>query len=362
MAAIITLLLLGIGSGALVALSAMGLVLMYRSSGVVNFATGAIGMASSFVFWDLTRNNGWSAWGAGTVAVLVGTALGAVSYLLVMVLPRRSSNLTRVIGTLAILIILESVAQLRYGSDAETVKPFLPSGSLNFGGGIELPTSQLVLTVVSVVLALVLSAVYTRTTFGLATTAVSERPRTLSAFGWRVGTVGSVNWAIGGALAGLAGVLLSPITSVVVTNGHVFVVAVLAAALIGGMRSFMLTLAGGVLIGMLQSLFSIHDLGIPGLSDAVPFFVIIVVIMLRVANCHCEISSVSACRASALVRSGRLAARRRRNGDDTHRFVLNANGITGSQRRCSPRFRCSRSLRSWVTRARCRSRRSRSRA
>ena len=281
MAAIITLLLLGIGSGALVALSAMGLVLMYRSSGVVNFATGAIGMASSFVFWDLTRNNGWSAWGAGTVAVLVGTALGAVSYLLVMVLPRRSSNLTRVIGTLAILIILESVAQLRYGSDAETVKPFLPSGSLNLGGGIELPTSQLVLTVVSVVLALVLSAVYTRTTFGLATTAVSERPRTLSAFGWRVGTVGSVNWAIGGALAGLAGVLLSPITSVVVTNGHVFVVAVLAAALIGGMRSFMLTLAGGVLIGMLQSLFSIHDLGIPGLSDAVPFFVIIVVIMLQ---------------------------------------------------------------------------------
>ena len=67
MAEDITLLLLGLGSGAMIALPALGLVLMYRSSGVVNFATGGIGMACSFVLWDLTRNAGWSALPAGVV-------------------------------------------------------------------------------------------------------------------------------------------------------------------------------------------------------------------------------------------------------------------------------------------------------
>ena len=281
MAENITLLLLGLGAGSLIALSALGLVLMYRSSGVVNFATGGIGMSCSFVLWDLTRNAGWSALPAGVVAVVVGAALGVVTYVLVMVLPRGGSNLTRVIATLAVLIILESVAQLHYGPDPLAVGQFLPSGSVDFGGGIAIPASRLILLGAAVILALVLGAVYTRTMFGLATTAVSERPRTLAALGWRISWIGALNWGVGGALCGLAGVLLAPIIGVSVANGTSLTVTVLAAALIGGLRSFPLTIVGGMVIGMLQSLFGIHDLGIPGLADAVPFLAIIGVIAIR---------------------------------------------------------------------------------
>lgn len=281
MAENITLLLLGLGAGSLTSLSALGLVLMYRSSGVVNFATGGIGMACSYVLWDLTRNAGWSALPAGIAAVLAGAALGVLTYVLVMVLPRAGSNLTRVIATLAVLIILESAAQLRYGPNPLAVTQFLPGGSVSFGGGVAIPASQLVLLAIAVVLAVSLAVVYTRTMFGIATTALSERPRTLAALGWRIGWVGAINWGVGGALSGLAGVLLAPIIGVSIGNGDVLMVTVLAAALIGGLRSFSLTLAGGMLIGMLQSLFSIHDLGIPGLADAVPFVAIIAVIVLR---------------------------------------------------------------------------------
>lgn len=281
MAEDITLLLLGLGAGSLIALSALGLVLCYRSSGVVNFATGGIGMAGSLVLWDLTRNAGWAVVPAGTVAVLVGAALGVVTFVLVMVLPRSGSNLTRVIATLAVLIILEAVAQLRYGSDPLSVSQFLPNGSVDFGGGIVIPASELILVGVAVLLALALGAFYKWSTFGLATTALSERPRTLAALGWRNRWVGAINWGVAGALAGLAGVLLAPITGVSVTNGTSLTVTVLAAALIGGMRSFPLTLVGGMVIGMLQSLFGIRDLGIPGLADAVPFVAIIGVIAIR---------------------------------------------------------------------------------
>ena len=233
------------------------------------------------MLWDLTRNAGWSVVPAGVAAVLVGAALGVLTYVLVMVLPRSGSNLTRVIGTLAVLIILESVVQLRYGTNALAVKA-VPAERLGRPrGGIAIPRSRILLFGVAVVLALSLSAVYARTTFGLATTAVSERPRTLAALGWRIGMVGAINWGVGGALAGLAGVLLAPIIGVSMGNGNVLTVTVLAAALIGGLRSFSLTLVGGIVIGMLQSLFSIHDLGIPGLADAVPFVAIIGVIVIR---------------------------------------------------------------------------------
>jgi ABC-type branched-subunit amino acid transport system ATPase component/branched-subunit amino acid ABC-type transport system permease component len=277
----ITLLLLGVGAGSIIALSALGLVLMYRSSGVVNFATGGVGMACSFVFWDLTRGSGWSALPAGIVCVLLGAVLGLITYVLVMVLPRTGSNLTRVIATLAVLIILESAVQLRYGPNPLAVDEYLPKGSVNFGGDVAVPSSRLILIAIAVVLSVALALVYSRTTFGLATTAASENRRKLASFGWRIGTVGSVNWALGGALAGLAGVLLAPITGVAISKGHTLMVTVLAAALIGGLRSFWWTLAGGMAIGMMQSLFGIHDLGITGLADAVPFIAIIGVLAIR---------------------------------------------------------------------------------
>src|SRR5580698_3426350 len=99
MSELITLLLLGLGSGSMIALSGLGLVLMYRSSGVVNFSTGGIGMASSYVFWDLTRQHGWSSLTGGAASVLLAAVLGVISYVLVMQLPRASSTITRVIGT-----------------------------------------------------------------------------------------------------------------------------------------------------------------------------------------------------------------------------------------------------------------------
>lgn len=277
----ITLLLLGLGSGSLIALSALGLVLMYRSSGVVNFATGGIGMVCSFILWDLTRVAGWAVLPAGILSVLAGAALGLVTYVLVMVLPRAGSNLTRVIATLAVLIILQSIVQLRYGPNPLAVGEYLPSGAVDFGGGVAIPASRLILLGIAVALSLSLAAVYARTTFGLATTAVSERPRTLAALGWRIGMVGAANWALGGALAGLAGVLIAPITGASISNGSALTVTVLAAALIGGLRSFPLTLMGGLAIGMMQSLFSIRDFGVDGLADAVPFAAIIAVLAVR---------------------------------------------------------------------------------
>ncbi|MCW3001053.1 MAG: transporter related protein [Conexibacter sp.] len=275
------LLLLGLGSGSLFALAALGLVLVYRSSGVVNFAHGAVGMVGSFIFWDLQQNGGWATVPAAVIAVALSAVLGLVTFVVTMVLPRGGSTLTRVITTLAVLIILQAVAELRYGQDPRIVDQFLPAGNVDFGGGVKVGVERFVLLGVAIVLSLVLSVIYQRTRFGIATTAVSENPRNLAALGWRIGFLRAGNWALGGALAGLAGVLISPIAGVSVGNGLLLMVSVLAAALIGGLASFGLTLAGGLFIGVSQAEFAQNDFGITGLADAVPFLVIIAVLLVR---------------------------------------------------------------------------------
>ncbi len=276
----ITLLLLGLGSGAMIALSGFGLVLMFRSSGVLNFATGAIGMTCSYVFWELTKERGWSTLPAAVFGVAVGALLGLISYVIVIVLPRQSSNIMRVMATLGILVILQSAMQLRYGPNPLVVDDFMPSGSVSLGGDVSIPTSRILLVVVAAVMTIVLTVVYASTRFGLATTAAAENERKLAALGWRIGLVGSVNWSVGGALSGVAGILLAPITGVSLSIGTALTVTVLAAALIGGLRSFWMTLVGGMVVGMLQSLFLVRDY-VTGLADAIPFVVIVGVIILR---------------------------------------------------------------------------------
>lgn len=276
----ITLLLLGLGAGAAVALTALGLVLMYRSSGVLNFASGAIGMASAYFYWELTAQRGWPEVAAGLAAVALGALIGLIGYFAIVVAPTRGSNLMRVVGTLGLLVVIQSAVQLRYGATPLVVDDYYPSGLISLGG-VEVQTSRIILLIMAVTMTAGLALVYERTTFGLATTAMAESPQKLAAMGWRIGTVGAVNWTVGGALAGFAGVLLAPIQGLSLSIGTALTVTVLAAALIGGLRSFGLTLLGGLVIGMLQSLFVVRDLGVEGLSDAIPFVAIVFIIVVR---------------------------------------------------------------------------------
>src|ERR1044072_1018252 len=98
--------LLGLGLGALYALTAHGIVLVYRGSGVLNFAHGAIGMAGAYVQWELASQHGVPYWPATACGVLASAALGVLTHLLVLRPLRRASSLARLVGTLAVFIVL----------------------------------------------------------------------------------------------------------------------------------------------------------------------------------------------------------------------------------------------------------------
>jgi sulfate-transporting ATPase len=269
--------ILGVGAGAVYALVAQGLVLVYRGSGIVNFAQGTFAMAGAYVFYELS-SRGVPVIPAILAACAVGALLGLVMQLLVMWPLRTASPITRTIATLAVFLILQAAAGLHYADQVLFVNPYLPQAVWHVGS-LMIQTDRLALFGIAIALSAWLAITQRRLLIGLATSALAQNERALAADGWSPNRVASLNWAAGGALAGLAGALIAPVTGLAVTNLSLLIVPALAAALLGRFDSFTLTLLGATGIGVVQSLTTryVHQFGAP---DAVPFLVIIFVLVV----------------------------------------------------------------------------------
>ncbi|MEV0766763.1 ABC transporter permease subunit [Nocardia salmonicida] len=107
---------LGLGAGALYALAAIGLVLVYRGSGVVNFAQGAMGMVGAYTYFEAHQEHGLSQPTSVLLGVLASALLGALFHVLVLRRMHGASALAKIVATLALLVVLQSTAVLRYGA------------------------------------------------------------------------------------------------------------------------------------------------------------------------------------------------------------------------------------------------------
>jgi ABC-type branched-subunit amino acid transport system ATPase component/branched-subunit amino acid ABC-type transport system permease component len=273
----IEFLLLGLGAGGAYALLGLGLVVVYKGSGVVNFAHGAIGLLGAAVFFETRDSIGTPA--AIVAAVAAGALFGVMVQVLIMHPMRRASPLVRVIATLGIFSALDEGGDQRYGSIVHFVPAWLPSNAVRIGS-VSIGEDRLIVLALTIALTAGLTAFYRYTRFGLATTGVVENPVATASMGWSPNIVAIGNWAAGGALAALAGVVLVPLTGLNANALAETIVPALAAGLVGGFSSFPLTLAGGLLIGMLESEATnyIHTTGV---SSAAPFVVIILILVFR---------------------------------------------------------------------------------
>ncbi len=282
--------LLGFATGALTALVALSIVIVYRVSGVLNFAAAALGAVGAFVCYSLRDDRGWPTPVAVAVGLLVGVLLGIMTYAVMAVL-RNSSLLTRLIATLALLSSAQSAMLLIWPDQLRQPVSLLPDRNLALAGDIRIGEDRLILIGAALVLAVVLWAVYSRTLFGLATSAVSEDRRIAAIAGWASARVEFVNFVIAGFLSALAAILLAPIVTLNAAVLSIAVLPALAAALVGRFSSFAATVAAALAIGALQSELSLfqpdiaHGLGVSdasltGLSHAVPLLIILLVTVL----------------------------------------------------------------------------------
>jgi ABC-type branched-subunit amino acid transport system ATPase component/branched-subunit amino acid ABC-type transport system permease component len=276
---VFTYALLGLGLGAMYSLASQGLVLIYRGSGVLNFAQGAIGMVGAYIEWEIAVQHGLPFGLALVCGVAVSALLGAATHLLVMRQLRRASPLARIVATLGVLITLQAAVIVKFGSTVKFIPSALPTHVINLGDGVKVSTDRLYLLLIAAVLTVVLWALYKYTRFGLGTSAVAENQRAAATLGWSPDVIATVNWTLGSALAGLAAILISPIVTLQVTILTNLVLAALAGALIASFRSFPIAFVASVVIGVVQTVLTRYATQ-PGLAESVPFIVIVVVMVV----------------------------------------------------------------------------------
>jgi len=271
-------LFLGLGAGGAYALLGLGTVVIYRGSGIVNFAQGAFAAVGAMIYYQL--------YGHLPVAVVVVVAvaatalIGALTQALIMRPLRNASPIARVVATLAVLAAIQQYGIQRWGEGSPLVTGFLPDGRFTIWGNVSVGQDRIIILLCTVVLTVALWAVYRFTRFGMATSAVAHSERATAALGWSPGRLSVGNWALGGGLAGLAGVLLVPVTGLDVNVLTLSVVPALAAALLGGFVSFPFVLLGGLGIGILESETTGYVTA-PGWPEVVPFVVLIAVLVIR---------------------------------------------------------------------------------
>ncbi len=279
MNSVIVFAILGASAGAIYALGSLGIVLTFRGSGVINFASGAMGMVGAFVFYLLRDQHSVPSAIAAIAGVAAAAVLGYATHLLMAPL-KAASNLTRIVVTLALMVLLVGVVGLEYpAGNSYTDTSLLPTSPVSFLG-VHVGANQLLVIVVAAVIAAAAGAVYRWTRFGLATSAVAQDGEAIATLGWSPGLLAAANWALGAALSGLAAILLSPITGLSVGLATSLLMPALAAAVLGNLTSFPITFLGAVAIGIAQSELNQY-VNVQGIGDAVPFFAVLVFIVVR---------------------------------------------------------------------------------
>ena len=272
--------LLGLGAGVAYLALSFGVIVVYKGSGVLNFGHGAIAMFAAFVYADLCGSNagqvGMSPYLALAIVSTGAAVLGALFYLLVIKQLRSAPLLAKVVATLGLLAALQGIATALWGAVyTRSVKSLFPTHSVSIGGGAHLGVDRLYGLVLALVITALLSWLYKKTRFGLATRAVAESEKGASLLGFSPDLMGSLNWALGCALAALAGVIIAPIAGLDTASLPLMILPAFAAALLGRFRSFSTAAVVAIGIGMGQSLLTNYWGNQPGVSTALPLVVVI---------------------------------------------------------------------------------------
>ena len=288
---------LGLGAGALIASLALGVVLVYRGSGVINVAMGAIAMVAAYIFWALRTD--YFGFQLETVPAFALTLVCMAVFGLVIELAifrplRNTAPLAKLAASLGLLLVLESGMIVIFGNNLKSAPAVLPSDTVTLFDRV-VPKDRFLLTAIVIVVAAALAALFRWTPFGLSTRAASENEVSAMLAGLSPSRLALTNTVLASVVAGGLGVLVAPLIALDAQTLAFQVVPALAAALLAGFTSFFIACFAGLAIGMIQSLlvywgtqswFPTDTGGAPlrGLPELFVFLVIVVALFLRGAS------------------------------------------------------------------------------
>lgn len=281
---LVTLVVSGLSLGCIYALIALGFVIVFKATRVVNFAYGSLLLLGAYVVGRTHERFGF------LTAVVLGLVVAAVGGVLVDVLfvrrARHADPGTLAILTLGVDILLATELARRIGTDLLTIGG--PWGSQVVAlGSIRLPEARITAAAVAVLLITGFLVALKFSDWGIAMRAAAERQETATLMGIRLGRVAAGAWALAGALAATAGLFFTsfPSPGVSSTVGLAALGAAVPAAVLGGLDSTPGALVGGLIIGIASTLAAGYQDALSflgrGIGEVVPYLVMLLVLLVR---------------------------------------------------------------------------------
>ncbi|MDT7546177.1 MAG: hypothetical protein QOE99_2287 [Actinomycetota bacterium] len=249
----------GLVLGCIYALTATGLVVTYMTSGIFNFAHGAIGMIAAFTYWQFSVAWGWPVPVALFAVLFVVAPLMGATIERVLIRPIRGASVDlAIVITLALLLLLIGLGFVIWKPTETRILPLFFAGHQYNIGSLAVTAHQTVVVVVALLVALGLRLLFSRTRIGIAMRGVVDDPDLAAMAGASPARVQQLSWALGSSLAGLAGILLAPVVNLDNLTLTLLVINGYAAALVGRLRSLTLTAAGAIALGLMVNAAKIY--------------------------------------------------------------------------------------------------------
>jgi len=293
---ILLFILLGLGSGSLIAGLAVAVVLTYRGSGIINLAAGGYAMLAGYAFWSLnTGELGFTVSKAPAliIALVFVTAVAAAAELGIFRPLRNSPPLAKLVASLGVLLTIQASMLLSFGTLPHLEPQVLPQTTVAMLNAV-VPINRFIISGIVIVAAFALAAAYRWTSFGLATRAAAENETSGMLRGLSPTRLALANSTLAALIAGGVGILAAAITELDTSTLPLQIVPALAAAVLAGMASPSLAAAAGFGIGILYSLLTYASglswfptsggIPFPGVTDLLAFLIVVLAMFLRGAR------------------------------------------------------------------------------
>jgi branched-chain amino acid transport system permease protein len=250
----LTFTIVGLTTGAVYAVAASGLVVTYTTSGIFNFAHGAMGMVAAFLYWELRVNQHWPApFALIAVILVIAPVAGALIERFLMRGLHDATFVTSLVVTIGLMLGLVGLANTIWEPESRQLPEFFGRESGFRIVDAFVSWHQVITVAVAITVAFVLRFILYRARIGVAMRAQVDDRNLAALNGGRPGRISMTSWAIGTSLAAVAGILLAPLLQLNVLVLTVLVVNAFAAAMVGRLKSLPQTFIGALVLGMAEA-------------------------------------------------------------------------------------------------------------
>jgi branched-chain amino acid transport system permease protein len=274
-------LITGLSLGGVYALSGVGMVVLYRATGVLYLAFGAVGAMGALIAWQLSQQDGWNIWLSFVVAILFGGVITLVYGMIFGPALAARDPLVKATATLGLLLILLGVMDLLWPSSGGASRALtIPTDNDTFQvGQISVTYTNVIALVLGLVITVVTASFLRFTKLGTAMRAMANDREITAALGVPVRRVEAAAWFGCGVLSGVAGVLLADLVALDSTSLTFLVISTLAATLVARLRSIAITFVAALVIGLITAELTPIS-SVSNYRDATPFVVAAIALLI----------------------------------------------------------------------------------